>query len=209
MLTMAASTWRHMPPHLAAGALCLGLVAPSCALSPAVVVQALAGRVGATGMTRLKNLVIQLRKCSNHPYLLMEVDRIDDPAKVVYEGQGEDLHEGAAAVVCCAVVWGAKAGLRLGRALPMCQSSLAAAALPGRRLHSRLRRLDGAGLECALQELEELIAASGKLSLLDKMMHRLVQDGHRVLIYSQFTRECTCIGLPGCWTPPPIAPAKP
>ncbi len=32
------------------------------------------------------------------------------------------------------------------------------------------------------------INASGKLELLDKMMARLLAAGHRVLIYSQFTR---------------------
>jgi chromodomain-helicase-DNA-binding protein 4 len=34
----------------------------------------------------------------------------------------------------------------------------------------------------------QLIAASGKLALLDKMMGKLKERGHRVLIYSQFTR---------------------
>jgi SNF2 family DNA or RNA helicase len=32
------------------------------------------------------------------------------------------------------------------------------------------------------------VAASGKLALLDRMMGRLRSGGHRVLIYSQFTR---------------------
>jgi SNF2 family DNA or RNA helicase len=32
------------------------------------------------------------------------------------------------------------------------------------------------------------VAASGKLALLDRMMARLRAGGHRVLIYSQFTR---------------------
>ena len=35
--------------------------------------------------------------------------------------------------------------------------------------------------------LEALIAASGKLALLDQMVSRLQAGGHRVLIYSQFT----------------------
>jgi SNF2 family DNA or RNA helicase len=34
----------------------------------------------------------------------------------------------------------------------------------------------------------QLLEASGKLLLLDKMMVKLKADGHRVLIYSQFTR---------------------
>jgi chromodomain-helicase-DNA-binding protein 4 len=38
------------------------------------------------------------------------------------------------------------------------------------------------------QQLEQLVEASGKLSLLDKMMARLKERGHRVLVYSQFTR---------------------
>lgn len=36
--------------------------------------------------------------------------------------------------------------------------------------------------------LQHLIAASGKLDLLDKMMAKLKERGHRVLIYSQFTK---------------------
>ncbi len=32
------------------------------------------------------------------------------------------------------------------------------------------------------------MAASGKLALLDRLMARLVMGGHRVLLYSQFTR---------------------
>jgi chromodomain-helicase-DNA-binding protein 4 len=38
------------------------------------------------------------------------------------------------------------------------------------------------------QRIPELIAASGKLQLLDKMLLRLKEGGHRVLLYSQFTR---------------------
>jgi len=34
----------------------------------------------------------------------------------------------------------------------------------------------------------QLLEVSGKLLLLDKMMVKLKADGHRVLIYSQFTR---------------------
>lgn len=40
----------------------------------------------------------------------------------------------------------------------------------------------------ASETTEQLVAASGKLSLLDKMMFKLKAGGHRVLIYSQFTR---------------------
>lgn len=38
------------------------------------------------------------------------------------------------------------------------------------------------------ESIEQLIAASGKLALLDKMMVKLKAAGHRVLVYSQFTR---------------------
>ena len=34
---------------------------------------------------------------------------------------------------------------------------------------------------------EELVEGSGKLKLLDRMLPRLQQDGHRVLLFSQFT----------------------
>lgn len=35
--------------------------------------------------------------------------------------------------------------------------------------------------------LELMVSGSGKLALLDKMTSKLVQAGHRLLIYSQFT----------------------
>jgi SNF2 family DNA or RNA helicase len=38
------------------------------------------------------------------------------------------------------------------------------------------------------EALEALVGDSGKLALLDEMMRRLRGEGHRVLIYSQFTR---------------------
>ena len=37
------------------------------------------------------------------------------------------------------------------------------------------------------QPLDALVAASGKLALVDQMVCRLREDGHRILIYSQFT----------------------
>lgn len=45
-----------------------------------------------------------------------------------------------------------------------------------------------AGAPPASEPTEQLVAASGKLALLDAMMVRLKAGGHRVLIYSQFTR---------------------
>ena len=36
------------------------------------------------------------------------------------------------------------------------------------------------------EALQRLIAASGKLDLIDKLVQRLHERGHRVLIYSQF-----------------------
>ena len=38
------------------------------------------------------------------------------------------------------------------------------------------------------ERLNELIEGSGKLAVLDKMLHRLKDQGHRVLIYSQFVK---------------------
>jgi len=40
----------------------------------------------------------------------------------------------------------------------------------------------------AAKALEHLLSSSGKLALLDRMMARLLARGHRILIYSQFTR---------------------
>lgn len=42
--------------------------------------------------------------------------------------------------------------------------------------------------EDADKQFRSLVEASGKLALLDKMMDKLQERGHRVLIYSQFTR---------------------
>ena len=39
-----------------------------------------------------------------------------------------------------------------------------------------------------LSPLDKLLAASGKLTLLDAMLTRLIAQGHRTLVYSQFTR---------------------
>lgn len=72
--------------------------------------------------TRLKNVIMELRKCCNHPYL--------------FEGAEDNLYDTL-------------------RVFPTAT--------------------------------ERLIQASGKLELLDRMMQKLHERGHRVLIYSQFT----------------------
>eukprot|EP00775_Hariotina_reticulata_P005696 gene5696-5934_t len=46
----------------------------------------------------------------------------------------------------------------------------------------------GGGGGLASEATEQLVAASGKLALLDRMMLKLKAAGHRVLIYSQFTK---------------------
>ena len=38
------------------------------------------------------------------------------------------------------------------------------------------------------EQLKGLVMSSGKMVLLDKLLHRLQQDGHRVLIFSQMVR---------------------
>ncbi|KAK9828698.1 hypothetical protein WJX72_001585 [[Myrmecia] bisecta] len=74
---------------------------------------------GRAQTSRLKNVMMELRKCCNHPYLFEGAEpHIADPQKA----------------------------------------------------------------------LAELVEASGKLALLDKMMAKMKECGHRVLIYSQFTR---------------------
>lgn len=50
-----------------------------------------------------------------------------------------------------------------------------------------LAGLAGGGTASRAQVLDALIASSGKLGLLDRMMGRLRAGGHRVLIFSQFT----------------------
>lgn len=42
------------------------------------------------------------------------------------------------------------------------------------------------GVICLYSFSRQLLESSGKLQLLDKMMVRLKEQGHRVLIYSQF-----------------------
>ena len=44
--------------------------------------------------------------------------------------------------------------------------------------------------------VDKLVADSGKLALIDKMLAKLKQSGHRTLIYSQFTMVC-CLTM--CW----------
>lgn len=72
--------------------------------------------------TRLKNVIMELRKCCNHPFL--------------FDGAEDNLHD-------------------MLRVYPTAT--------------------------------DRLIQASGKLELLDRMMQKLHERGHRVLIYSQFT----------------------
>lgn len=43
-------------------------------------------------------------------------------------------------------------------------------------------------------EFKDLVESSGKLSLLDRMLSLLFQDGHRVLIFSQFMRMLDILG---------------
>ncbi len=38
------------------------------------------------------------------------------------------------------------------------------------------------------EQLKGLVMSSGKMVLLDKLLHKLQQDGHRVLIFSQMVR---------------------
>ena len=45
-----------------------------------------------------------------------------------------------------------------------------------------------AGPQEPAEALQSLVSSSGKLELLDRLMGPLQQGGHRVLIYSQFTR---------------------
>jgi len=100
---------------------------------------------------RLLNVVMQLRKVCNHPYLFEGAE----PGPP-YEGEG-----------------------RIGG------------------LGSR-DRVDPWRRECVLTcvvvmsvcapEGDHLIENSGKMVLLDKLLHRLKQKGHRVLVFSQMTR---------------------
>lgn len=43
--------------------------------------------------------------------------------------------------------------------------------------------------------VEELVADSGKLAVLDPMLRKLKAAGHRTLIYSQFTMVCRSLLL--------------
>eukprot|EP00803_Ostreobium_quekettii_P003791 evm.model.scf_714EXC.7 EVM.evm.TU.scf_714EXC.7 scf_714EXC:47239-61229(-) len=75
-----------------------------------------AGKAGKA--TALKNVMMQLRKCCNHPYVFEGIEPI---------------------------IWDPE------------------------------------------EFMKKFVEASGKLDLLDKMVHRLKEQGHRILIYSQFT----------------------
>lgn len=83
---------------------------------------------------RLMNLLLQLRKVCNHPYLL--ANAADDTY-----GGGDDDGDGDG----------------------------------------------GSGVAAAAGGLDALVEASGKLQLLDRMLPRLRAEGHRVLLFTQFT----------------------
>ncbi|GAX74493.1 hypothetical protein CEUSTIGMA_g1942.t1 [Chlamydomonas eustigma] len=81
------------------------------------------GRPASNKMSALKNLMMELRKCCNHPYL--------------FDGAEQQ-------------------GIANGQS--------------------------------AIDPLQALISNSGKLELVDRMVSQLIKEGHRILIYSQFTR---------------------
>ena len=107
------------------------------------------GRATGTARSPLLNLVMQLRKCCNHPRAA---------------GVGR-LREAVSAKDSCG------AGL-----------------LPGTPRF--LRRYLFPGVEDrSLPPLgEHLVETCGKLRLLDKLLARLKERGHRVLVFSQMTR---------------------
>ena len=55
--------------------------------------------------------------------------------------------------------------------------------------------------------VERLVRSSGKMVLLDKLLPKLKAEGHRVLIFSQFTKVHGDLCWPLC-LPPLLAPQK-
>jgi chromodomain-helicase-DNA-binding protein 4 len=97
---------------------------------------------GPEGVARLRNLMMELRKCCNHPRLFAG-HRDAELAALAQEAERPSTAGGAAAA-------------------PVDASPEA-------------------------QQLRAMLDASGKLALLDRLMARLREQGHRVLLYSQFT----------------------
>jgi SWI/SNF-related matrix-associated actin-dependent regulator of chromatin subfamily A member 5 len=88
---------------------------------------------------KLQSLLMQLRKCCNHPYLFAE-------AEAAYREEVE-----------------------------------AAALEPEEQEETRGQ---AKGIACG----EDIVQVSGKMGLLDKLLVKLKQKGHRVVLFSQFTR---------------------
>lgn len=88
----------------------------------------------------LMNVVMELRKCCNHPFLIKGAeDRILDEAAAKLEGQCDEL----------------------GNAIPTDSAKLFG---------------------------EQLVKASGKMVLIEKLLQKLFDGGHKVLIFSQMVR---------------------
>lgn len=138
-----------------------------------------AGRVGLQGVEgggrgggqsrALLNTAMQLRKCCNHPYLFLDSFSWEYGGN---EGAGRDsLDHLGIDDVSNPAGGGGGGGVEGGPG-----------AGPGDGGAGGSR---GGGYS---QELDELIRASGKFELLDRILPKLRATGHRVLLFSQMTR---------------------
>ena len=96
----------------------------------------------------MKNVLMNLRKCSNHPYLCGDIE----PQANSYVPPFHCL------LVCFSL-------------LPLCGCTVLISDATRNRQEEAITRL---------------VNVSGKLLLLDKMLAKLKERGHRVLIFSQF-----------------------
>lgn len=124
----------------------------------------------------MQNLMMELRKCCNHPYLFAGAD----PCECEMEGicfSPAGLQRRCALKpwlkALCPISGGRGVGISWPRSPFSCLSQL---------LHARL---PVAGLPDPDASAEHLISSSGKLALLDRLMPGLIVKGHRALVYSQ------------------------
>lgn len=142
----------------------------------------------------MNNILIRLRQACCHPYLLPGQEPEVGCRLSAGQGRWRHCRLGAGAVLYAATP---SRAARSTLASARCAWHPAAPVVPP---HTYLTRCPVAPICCTLpwQEYKEpehsevaeegwrlMVAASGKLTVLQQMLPRLLADGHRVLIFSQ------------------------
>nr|CAD7429760.1 unnamed protein product [Timema monikensis] len=148
--------------------------------------------------TTFLNIVIELKKCCNHSFLTkpMEFEQRPPPEEHIQV----TIHTGVPLVT----YWqphlsGVRGENQFGKITfntPNQESNLDIVIVSGGLVYCEISTLDNAGTEAGFPLFSfsrgywicQLIRGSGKLVLLDKLLVRLRETGHRVLIFSQMVR---------------------